>query len=63
MKKAVVSSAGLGSCWSPSRFTEGECDRLHRCKYPEKATCKAYKDEIITIRVPRRTTAKGEVIQ
>lgn len=29
------------NCWRASRFLGGYCDRYHRCKYPEKETCKA----------------------
>lgn len=44
-----VSQKELGTnCWSPARFIEGHrCVRIMRCKYPEKASCKALDAEII----------------
>jgi|WetSurMetagenome_2_1015567.scaffolds.fasta_scaffold146048_2 hypothetical protein len=57
MNVAVASRVGT-NCWSPARFTGGNCDRLLRCKYPEKEKCKAHIDQIFTIKVPKRTFAK-----
>lgn len=34
-------------CWLPKRFVEGgRCDKVFRCDYPEKKTCKAVDAEI-----------------
>lgn len=49
MKYAIVSSKELGTnCWLPQRFieTSERCQRWDRCKYPEKARCKARQAEI-----------------
>ena len=43
MKIVIVKGQEMGTnCWSAVRHTGGECCRVDRCKYPEKAKCKAY---------------------
>jgi hypothetical protein len=45
MKTMSVKASELGTnCWLAVRFSGGECKTVERCKYPEKKTCKAYKD-------------------
>ena len=35
------------NCWAAERFCfGGTCDRVKRCKYPEKKTCEAVRTEI-----------------
>jgi len=46
-KVAIINSKELGTnCWSAHRFCGGRCQRVMRCNYPEKATCKAVQSEI-----------------
>jgi len=38
----ILSSKKLGvNCWLAVRLLGGKCDRVKRCKYPEKKRCKA----------------------
>lgn len=47
MNSAIINSKGLGTnCWSAHRLCGGRCQRVMRCIYPEKATCKAVQAEI-----------------
>ena len=46
MKHAIVSKSDLGTdCWSVARFLGGNCQRMLRCKYDCKKTCKAHHDD------------------
>jgi hypothetical protein len=46
-KTKVVQFGELGgNCWLPHRFLGGRCNRVWRCKYPEKKTCLAVDAEI-----------------
>lgn len=53
---AIVSAKELGTnCWLTRRFIEGtRCERVMRCTYPEKKTCKAVDAEIAYLRQERR---------
>lgn len=48
MAYKIVKSSELGTnCWLPARFCDGvRCDRVYRCTYPEKSTCKAVDAEL-----------------
>lgn len=46
--KAVANQIGT-NCWSPKRFCGGRCDRVFRCNYPDKKTCKAVASEVAYI--------------
>ena len=37
----IVRLKDLGQCWSVARHVGGPCSSVYRCKYPEKASCKA----------------------
>lgn len=52
MEHEVVSSKEVGTnCWSAARFCPAtRCTRVMRCKYPEKATCKAVYAELEYLR-------------
>ena len=50
VKKIPLSELG-SNCWWVARFTGGICDRLERCNYPEKATCKAFKTKTIKSKI------------
>jgi len=62
MKMSTVTSSQLGTnCCAPRRFNGGECYRLGRCTYPEKATCKAYQTKTELLYRKTETFANGEV--
>jgi len=58
-RTAMVSSGELGlRCWLPKRFIpESRCDRVWRCKYPEKATCQAVHSEIAYLNQEKKRLA------
>jgi len=59
MKTGIITTKQLGlNCWRPERFIGGECPRLERCKYPEKRTCKAFKN--IQVKHTVRIHANGK---
>jgi len=47
MKVSAVKASELGNnCWLPVRFCGGRCQRVMKCEYPEKKSCKAVISEI-----------------
>jgi len=60
-KVAIVSSKELGTnCWAPRRFVEEghRCERLYRCKYPERKNCQAVHAEIAYLKERQRQLIK-----
>ena len=59
-KVAIVSSKELGTnCRLAKRFIPGHrCERLYRCKYPERKNCQAVHAEIAYLKERQRQLIK-----